>query len=255
MDSGLSATGFSLLEWSERLGERRKSIPIVECHEALVSIPSEHFSCESPHPYMAEGAPYGECNPFFVREGVLARLYHAQALLDGRSPGWRLHVFDGYRPIAVQAYMVDVERKRVATRMGLNHDCLSHEDEDVVMQSVFSLWSRPSRDPKAPPPHATGGAIDVSLVDASGTTVEMGSAFDELSPRSYPDHYLHDMSDFGRTAHAHRLLLKDVMESVGFKRLSHEWWHFSYGDQMWSLLSYVQGGEQGEPVPACYGAV
>ncbi len=84
-----------------------QSIQIKECGEPLAAIPLEKFAVVAPHAYVALGAPYGEFSPYFLREGVLQRLFQAQQHLQQHFPNWRLQIFDAYRPIPVQQFMVD----------------------------------------------------------------------------------------------------------------------------------------------------
>ncbi|MEM9152610.1 MAG: M15 family metallopeptidase, partial [Cyanobacteria bacterium P01_F01_bin.3] len=84
-----------------------QKVPIEECGEALLPIPLDQFSVVSPHPYEALGAPYGNRSPYFLREGVLYKLLEAQSALKKKRPGWQLQIFDAYRPIPVQQFMVD----------------------------------------------------------------------------------------------------------------------------------------------------
>lgn len=93
---------------STPIPKTRKDIPIKECHEALAPIPMDGtFAFFSPHPYEALGAPYGDVSPFSLREGVLFSLMEASKSLHKIHPGYRLRIFDAYRPIEVQAFMVD----------------------------------------------------------------------------------------------------------------------------------------------------
>lgn len=84
-----------------------QKIPIEECGEPLVPIPLEHFAIELPHPYEKLGADYGERSPYYLRQGVIEALIKAQFCLEKRNPGWRLKIFDAYRPVGVQQFMVD----------------------------------------------------------------------------------------------------------------------------------------------------
>jgi zinc D-Ala-D-Ala dipeptidase len=81
-------------------------IPIRDCAEPLLPLPAELHRIE-PHPYAAVGAPYGpDACPFRLRQGVIERLLAAQYQLQIEQPGWRLAVFDAWRPLAVQRFMV-----------------------------------------------------------------------------------------------------------------------------------------------------
>ena len=81
-------------------------IPIEDCGEPLRPLPPAVLRME-PHPYMALGAPYGASgNPFQLRQGVVQRLLDAQQRLSEHDSSLRLSIFDAWRPIAVQAFMV-----------------------------------------------------------------------------------------------------------------------------------------------------
>ena len=211
-------------------------IPITECGEPLVPIPLERFAWVSPHPYIALGAPYGDKSPFFVRQTVLERLHNAQAYLEEQRSGWRLQIFDAYRPLGVQQFMVDYTFQTVVAEAGLDSTTLTEAERQTILQQVYEFWAPPLIDPATPPPHSTGAAIDLTLVDQTGNPVEMGSAIDQLSSRSYPNYFAIGMDIEEQRYHAHRQLLYESMQAAGFLRHPKEWWHFSYGDQLWAWL-------------------
>ncbi len=211
-----------------------QQIPILECNEPLVPIPLEQFAVELPHPYEKLGANYGERSPYYLRQGVLNALRKAQVQLQQHYPGWRLKIFDAYRPVEVQQFMVDYTFASAVQARGFDREELSREQRQDIWQQVYQFWAVPSDDPAAPPPHSTGAAIDITLVDAQGYTVEMGSEIDELSPRSHPNYYANSTEKEEQQYHGRRQLLNQVMHAVGFRRHPGEWWHFSLGDQMWA---------------------
>lgn len=231
-------------------------IPIHDTGEPLVPIPPL-FPRVEPHPYASIGAPYGDRSPYFVRESVLAGLIKAQNELSQRQPGWKIQIFDAYRPIAVQHFMVNYTLEQVAHEEGLQVELLTEAQRSTLLERVYEFWAVPSKDPATPPPHSTGAAVDITLVDLHGNEVDMGSPIDELSARSHPDYTKIQLqqSDLEpselsqlQTIHQHRLLLRHIMQVAGFCQNPNEWWHFSLGDQMWAWL---QGGDR----CAIYGAV
>ena len=211
-----------------------QKIPIQECQEPIVAIPLEQFTVVSPHPYQSLGAPYGEYSPYFLRKGVSQKLLQAQAALDTYQPGWHLQIFDAYRPIAVQQFMVDYSFAQLARSRGLDPTGLSDEMRSHLQTKVLEFWAVPSSSPNTPPPHSTGGAIDLTLTDAASRSVDMGSPIDEISPRSYPNYFANRSETTWQKAHYHRNLLAEVMTEVGFRQHPNEWWHFSIGDQLWA---------------------
>jgi zinc D-Ala-D-Ala dipeptidase len=231
-----------------------QQIPIEECGEPLLPIPLSEFVIEDPHPYVKLAAPYQGKSPYYLRRSVLERLLYAQSVLQRSQPDWRIQIFDAYRPKAVQQYMVDYTfaeaAKATAQAKGLSLDQLSAGDRDAILEQVYQFWAIPSDDPATPPPHSTGAAIDVTLADLTGQAIEMGAPIDEMSPRSYPDYF--SESDHP-IAYRNRQLLKQAMLTAGFRQNPSEWWHFSWGDQLWAWL--VQQEDLSLHPIARYGAI
>jgi zinc D-Ala-D-Ala dipeptidase len=231
-------------------------IPIQDNAEPLVSLGAEHFQLASPHPYQALGASYGQYSPFCLRQSVVAALMTAQQSLQSSHSQWQLYIFDAYRPVAVQQFMVDYTFATALKERGLERSLLSPEAEASLWEEVYQLWALPSFDPTTPPPHSTGAAVDVTLYDRqTQQLVEMGSVIDELSPRSQPDYFAAVMADeavsaaerdAAASAHRHRQVLYQVMREAGFQRHPGEWWHFCLGDQMWAWLSQTEEHDRSE---------
>jgi D-alanyl-D-alanine dipeptidase len=228
-------------------------VPIIECGEPLVKIPLELFAVESPHPYEKLGAPYGDRSPYFLRQSLVDNLIAAQNYLQLLRPNWHIQIFDAYRPVAVQQFMVNYAFGEALQMAGLTKAELSPENSQAIWEEVYKIWAEPSLDEKTPPPHSTGAAVDVTLVDNTGEIVNMGSPIDEMSERSHPDYFANSSTTQAQQYHANRQLLCDVMEKAGFQRNPREWWHFSLGDQMWAWLN--NQANPGNPVVAHYGRI
>jgi len=235
-------------------------IPISDCNEPLVPIPADGFVLPGQHPYVAVGAPYGGRSPYFLREGVLRRLHQAQQWIQARQPDWRIFIFDAYRPITVQQYMVDYTFAELVRSHHLTPNALSEMQRQAFLEQVHQFWAVPSTNPATPPPHSTGAAIDVTLANTTGTELDMGSPIDEMSPRSEPDYFaaIADPScpqydPRGAECHQRRQLLRSAMLNAGFCTHPKEWWHFSYGDQFW-VWQQQQAGKDA-PSMALYGAI
>ncbi|MEM9568470.1 MAG: M15 family metallopeptidase [Cyanobacteria bacterium P01_E01_bin.34] len=227
------------------------SIPIAECGEPLQELPADFLRLQ-PHPYIAVGANYGGTSPFVLRQAAVAKLDRAQHFLRQQHPDWTLLVFDAFRPIAVQQYMVEYTYRQLLIDRHLQLDALTSQQHDAVMNQVLEFWALPSSDPATPPPHSTGAAIDLTLADGQGNAIDMGSPIDEISERSHPYHFRGSSSPEEQQFHHHRTLLFDAMESADFIGHPNEWWHFSYGDQIWAWQRHERFGET---QCAIYGAV
>jgi len=208
-----------------------RALPIKDCGEPLAPLPRD-LPRVNPHPYACLGAPYPAGHgPWRLRSAVVRRLLEARSLLQAARPGWDLQIFDAWRPIAVQAFMVDhslqTELARASPSQRADPAWRRHME-----QQVRRLWAVPSKDPRTPPPHSTGAAVDLTLVDQAGQPVPMGSAIDALGPESHPDHFAADSRQ--TAAHHNRLRLRQAMGAAGFVMHPWEWWHFSHGDQLWA---------------------
>lgn len=224
-----------LRPWSDRR--------IEECGEPLLPLQPE-FYCLKPHPYQVLGAPYGEgVNPFVLREGVRRRLLAAQQELSHRAPGLRFAIFDAWRPVAVQQFMVEHAFAEECARLGLPRsasagDAALEQRLKIVRQSVGRFWAPPSADAATPPPHSTGAAVDLTLADPSGHPLDMGGDIDAIGAVSEPA-FFREAARSGCDSEAYafdqrRTLLNAVLAGQGFCRHPNEWWHFSYGDQLWA---------------------
>ena len=212
--------------WSDR--------PIHDNGEALLTLPSALLRLE-PHPYVEAGAPYGPGgDPFQLRSGVVQRLLAAQMELQARQPQLRLASFDAWRPLAVQAYMVEQAIEAEINRRGV--DRADAHQLAAVRNAVGRFWAPPSPDPSTPPPHSTGAAVDLTLASQrDGIILAMGGAIDAVDVISEPDHYAGSAPNTeAATWHQRRQLLASVMAAAGFVQHPNEWWHFSHGDQLWA---------------------
>ena len=139
---------------------------------------------------------YTEARAFLQRPAAEALVRAHQAL---RPQGYGLLVFDGYRPWSVTKIFWDVTPPA---------------KRDFVAN------------PKKGSKHNRGCAVDLSLYDlATGTEVEMPSAYDDLSARASPGYT-------GGTpeSRTRRDLLRRTMEAQGFTVEPNEWWHFNCRD-------------------------
>ena len=217
-------------------------IKINECNEPLISIPKSIFRL-TPHPYMSLGAPYlSGADPWVLRRSVLKRLIRAQQNLSEINPQLQLALFDAWRPISVQEFMFNYTIQETCKSKGIDiNDCSVNVGLNDVIEEVGRFWAKPSSDPLTPPPHSTGAAIDLTLADMTSKPLDLGGEIDFIGPESSPDFYKKDSFKMTYSKYQvfqdRRSLLFSVMEQAGFVQHPNEWWHFSYGDQLWSWLT------------------
>lgn len=135
--------------------------------------------------------------PIFTRPVAMLVPEAREAMLRARdlaAPlGLRFRLFDCYRPIEAQWVLWDaVEDKRFVA------------------------------DPRLGGLHPRGVAVDLTLLDAaSGEDLDMGTAFDALTPLS-----AHGTLEIAREAQRNRALLLGLMTAAGWDHYSMEWWHY-----------------------------
>ncbi len=151
----------------------------------------------------------------------------------------RLGIFDAWRPVSVQAFMVNHAIEQECARQGINADDSNHLNRlENVRSEVARFWAPPSTNLSIPPPHSTGAAVDLTLIDEQGRPLDMGGEIDAIGPESLPLHHadaaVDDPDGTAALFHRRRCLLHHVMTQAGFVRHPNEWWHFSFGDQLWA---------------------
>lgn len=80
-------------------------------------------------------------------------------------------------------------------------------------------------DPRFGSPHTRGVAVDLTLTDAAGAPLDMGTDFDAFTPLSH-----HGVTDISAAAQRNRLLLLGLMTAAGWGMNPHEWWHYQLPD-------------------------
>jgi D-alanyl-D-alanine dipeptidase len=77
--------------------------------------------------------------------------------------------------------------------------------------------------------HNFGMALDLTLQTKAGALLDMGTDFDDFRDLAQPKLEAQFLKTGELTAqqHSNRLLLRRLLEDVGFQVLPHEWWHFN----------------------------
>jgi D-alanyl-D-alanine dipeptidase len=199
-----------------------RDVPIEAVEEPLVPVDAIGPRVIDVPRYHQMGLP-GALPRNWIREGVAARLEAVAASLPG---GMTLVVWDGFRPIATQAALF---------RGYLDELTMVHPDwpADALEDAADRYVTPPSRSALAPPPHLTGGAVDLTLGDGEGRPLDLGTDFDAFVPVAGA----RALEDTPGTARDLRRTLYWAMAGQGFTPYVEEWWHFDHGDQFWGLAT------------------
>lgn len=120
----------------------------------------------------------------------------ARAIALARPLGYRFRVLDAFRPAEAQWAL-------------WNHT----PDPDFLA------------DPRRGSPHSRGAAVDLTLLDAQGRALDMGTAFDAFTPLSH-----HGSTAIPAEAQRNRMLLMGLMTAAGWDFYRNEWWHYQLFD-------------------------
>jgi D-alanyl-D-alanine dipeptidase len=183
----------------------------------------------------------GSTPSLLVRRSVGEKLRRVNARLETAT--LELFVFDAWRPRRVQEYFHDhwmpSELKRRRPEL----------EGAALMREVERYWARPTTDASSPAPHATGAALDLTVRWIGAEQLWMGSIFDDATEISHRDRFeglpASSLSFSDEEARANRRLLHWAMVEEGFSGHPDEWWHFSWGDQLWAKLTGADAAHYG----------
>ena len=115
-----------------------------------------------------------------------------QAITGARALGFRLKILDAFRPQEAQ-------------------------------EALWAVAPNPDyiADPAVGSNHTRGVALDVTLIDANGLVLDMGTPVDTMSAAS---HHFHDAHP--APIQLNRMKLLTVMLEAGFVHHPREWWHY-----------------------------
>ncbi|WP_313169084.1 M15 family metallopeptidase [Massilia oculi] len=136
-----------------------------------------------------------------------AALERAVAWLAVHAPGLRPLVLDALRPQRVQQQLWD-----------------ALEGTDLRL-----YLANPARGSI----HSYGMALDITLLDADGVELDMGTGFDDMTELSHPalEEGFLLAGQLSEHQLANRRLLREAMLQAGFFGIKTEWWHFDCGDR------------------------
>lgn len=142
--------------------------------------------------------PCGEC---FLRVKTIKALLEANKAF--MKKGYRIKLFDCYRPLAIQKKMWKLV-----------------PDANYVAN------------PKKGSIHNRGGAVDITLVDSLGMELPMGTGFDFFGEEAG-----HHYQNLSQEVLDNRKFLKEIMLQHNFKSFDSEWWHYNLNNSVADKVS------------------
>lgn len=148
----------------------------------------------------------------YMTKEALAAL--AKAADDLRAQGYRLLIWDAYRP-----------QKAVDNFVRWINDHADMGDKSFYpeLQKSDLLAGRYIMEKSG---HTRGSTVDLTIIKKDGGFVDMGGTFDLFSEISHPDY-----ENITAEQKRNRQILHDAMIKAGFNALDSEWWHFTLKDE------------------------
>lgn len=203
---------------------RVAAVRVEECGERLVDVREEGG-------LLVDGRKHDGTGAFaHLREGVLERLLLAQSRLPG---GLRLLYVEGYRPPSLQ--------RRYFEEYGAELRTAHPEWSAADLHAAASRYVSP---PEIAP-HSAGSAVDVTLADADGRELDLGTRMN-ASPEESAGACYTDAAGITAEARRNRETLGAALTGAGLVNYPTEWWHWSFGDRYWALVTAAPAALYGQ---------
>ena len=141
-----------------------------------------------------------DCGECYLRKSTAEALVKANEAF--KQLGYRIKLFDCYRPLSVQKKMWK------------------------ILPGTHYV-ANPAKGSK----HNRGAAVDLTLVDAKGKELNMGTPFDFFGKEAH-----HTYTEHSKEVLENRKLLKETLDKYNFKSIYSEWWHYEYRPEMQSKV-------------------
>ena len=141
-----------------------------------------------------------DCGECYLRKSTAEALVKANEAF--KQLGYRIKLFDCYRPLSVQKKMWK------------------------ILPGTHYV-ANPAKGSK----HNRGAAVDLTLVDAQGKELNMGTPFDFFGKEAH-----HTYTEHTKEVLENRKLLKETLDKYNFKSIYSEWWHYEYRPEMQSKV-------------------
>lgn len=196
-------------------------IPISDNKEPLIDLKEQAIIAYGSSPEIPNNRVYTK-----LRKSVYDKLCEAQSLLPD---GLRFCIYEAYRSLSLQKILFENRFKKLRA---LHPDWTNDEVFDETIKMVSPVINKNGS--QNIPPHSTGGAIDIYLIDENNHPVDMGI---------HPKDWMQDTAGIisatnsekiSYKAQEYRRVMSSVLNYVGFINYPTEYWHWSYGDRYWA---------------------
>lgn len=197
------------------------NIPIVENNEAMIDLRNQGIVAFGPSPEIPNNTDYT-----YLRKTVYDKLVEAQSLLPSDL---KFCLYEGYRSLELQKKLFDDRYQKLKDlNPELNHQKLFTETTKMV-SPVTNLDGSINI-----PPHSTGGAFDIYLIDKNSQIIDMGIKVADWTQDVDGSISKTSSNKISLEAKENRAIMSNALIKVGFVNYPGEYWHWSYGDRYWA---------------------
>ena len=201
------------------------AISIHESNEPMIDLVNQKDISYGPPPLLPDNTNYTK-----IRKTIYEKLKQAQAMLPD---GLKFRLYEGYRSLELQQ---QIFQDRYAS-LQKEHPKLTHKE--IFIESTKFVSPVTNLDgSKNIPPHSTGAAIDVYLIDKEGKVVDMGIHLDDVYTDLKGIYCKTDSQVISAKAKNYRKIMGRALQAVGFVNYPTEYWHWSYGDRYWAFQTH-----------------
>ncbi len=163
------------------------------------------------------------CEYFLLRQKIYDKLTEAHKYLP---KGYHFKAFELYRPIKRQVYYWECVLREMEEKYPYMTPKKIEEMANVYIANPYKQGSG----------HQTGAALDLTLCDENNKELDMGTSWREFNELTST---FSNSPKLSETQKKNRKILYDAMITAGFVNYFEEWWHYSYGDIEWAVITKI----------------
>jgi D-alanyl-D-alanine dipeptidase len=174
-----------------------------------------------------------------IRKSVYLKLKSANSLLKVYSV--KICLYEGLRSLCLQKTLFENRYLQTRERFKDQAENFIFNETTKYVAPIYNLDGS-----KNVPPHSTGGAVDVYLIDLfTNEIIDMGVHPKDLMEFLDLNMYIINSNLINSSQKYYRGLMADVLSEVGFVNYPSEYWHWSYGDRYWAYVKNEQNAIYG----------
>lgn len=198
------------------------AVNIVDNGESMIDLMNQTVIAYGPSAEIPNNTDYTK-----MRKTVYEKLTQAQSLLP---KGLHFCLYEAYRSLSLQKLLFDTRYDKLQKLYPQWSQREIFVETTRLISPVINLDGS-----KNIPPHSTGSAIDVYLINDQGESIDMGIHPKDWMQDNDGSLSLTASQIISKEAQQNRQIMSEALLAVGFANYTAEYWHWSYGDRYWAF--------------------